>query len=971
MGRAVEQVVTVLLSDLQGRTNLGERLDPQTLRGVMSRYFGALSEVVEDHGGRVERFIGDAVIAVFGEEGDGGAAAAVRAATELQRTLARLNHELDRDYGVAVTVRTSVSTGQLAAPETSTGLLTAEPAEVAARLLQTARPGEILIDERTRRLVGNAVAAENNPIVGRETELAQLVQAFERSVARRTAHVFTVLADAGVGKTRLAEELVDAVEGRASVFVGRCLPYGEGITFWPLAEIVRAAAGRLDRSGIERLLGDEPDAPAVADRIAQAVGVSEGRGGAGEETFWAVRKLVEALARERPLVLVLEDLHWAELPFLDLVEHLTERVLGVPVLLVCLARPALLEIRSRWLGGKLNVGSILLDPLSAAESEALVDRLLGESTLPEATRTKLVASTGGNPLFVEQTLALIRDLGGAGAQQLAPATIEELLVARLDRLGSAERSVIQRASVIGEEFWPGAVAALGPDEDAGDLVETLETLVTKELVHSERASAAGEGAYRFRHILIRDAAYASIPRAERVELHKRLADWIEADYPARLTEREEILGYHLEQAYRYRVELGPIDDSITEVGRAAGARLASAGRRAFDREDMSGAANLLSRALRLLPEGTARLELYPVPGEALECVGRHGEALRLVSEGLELARAAGDRRVAANALVRRAGEQFLTEPGKSGRDLIYDAEEAIAVLDEIEDDAGLAEAWRLVADVRILECRAAEAERALERALEHATRTGSLRRQALIASDLGWCLVEGPTPLEAARRFGEEWLTFARAKGIRILEGWVLQLLGAVEARRGHFNEGRRLLDGSRDFYQELGLPYQTAWCQSTRGTLELLAGDVAAAERELRSSFLRFEEMGVKTSFAETGVMLAEALYRQRHLDEAARFTEICEEAAPQHDAVCQVRWRATRAKVLAAAGSPAAEGLARAAVARAANTDYLCLETDALLALAEVLRLSDRPEMAEPSVAKALRLARRKGYVAAAGKG
>ena len=414
--REVRKTVTVVFSDVTGSTALGERLDPESLRRVMGRYFDEMQAVVERHGGTVEKFIGDAVMAVFGipvlHEDD--AVRAVRAAAEMRERLAGLNEELERDWGVTIAVRTGVNTGEVVAGDASSGgqrFATGDAVNVAKRLEEAAPPNEILLGETTHRLVRDAVKVEaveplelkgkgervsayrllsiepgaegrarrlDSPMVGREREQALLERAYERAAGERGCHLFTVLGAAGVGKSRLLAEFLKGLGDNATVVGGRCLPYGEGITFWPLLEVLRKLYGDELVSAIEtRLAGDE-NAELIASRVGAAVGLAESAG-ATEETFWAVRKLLEAQAHEQPLVLVFDDLQWGQPTFLDLVEHIADWSRDAPILLICLARPEFLDDRPGWGGGKFNATSVLLEPLSDEDSAELVLNLLGQS----------------------------------------------------------------------------------------------------------------------------------------------------------------------------------------------------------------------------------------------------------------------------------------------------------------------------------------------------------------------------------------------------------------------------------------------------------------------------------------------------------------------------------------------------------------------------------------------------------------
>ena len=586
------KTVTVLFCDVTGSTALGESKDPEALRALLARYFERMKGIVESHGGTVEKFIGDAVMAVFGvpllHEDD--ALRACRAAVEMRDAFPELG----------ITGRIGVTTGEVVTG-TAERLATGAVVNVAARLEQAAAPGEVLIGAETLALVREAVAAEPvepltlkgksepvaafrlssahaelarrlaTPMVGRETELRRLRDAFAQAVHDRSCQLFTVLGAAGVGKSRLAAEFLAGSEAR--VVQGRCLSYGEGITYWPVVEIVK----QLDAL---------PEGDAAAP-IRSLLGETESATTA-EEIAWGFRKLLEQEAAEGPLVCVLDDLHWAEETLLDLVEHVADLSRDAPVLLLCLARPELLEKRPAWGGGKWNSTTVLLEPLDAAETERLLDELGG---VEPGLRQRITAAAEGNPLFLEEMLALVRASGDGGKISVPP-TIQALLAARLDQLDPAERAVLERGSVEGRIFHQSAVQALGNGEPQ---TPRLVALVRKQLVRPDTPQFAGEEAYRFRHLLIRDAAYDSLPKVVRADLHERFADWLE-ERGTDLVELDEILGHHLEQAARYKAELEQPDAAL---GERAAQRLTAAGRRALGRGDDRAAASLLERSLEL------------------------------------------------------------------------------------------------------------------------------------------------------------------------------------------------------------------------------------------------------------------------------------------------------------------------------------------------------------------------------------
>jgi len=995
--------VTVLFCDVADSTPLGERLDPEVLQRVLSRYHQDVKTVLERHGGTVEKFIGDAVMAVFGIPTlhDDDALRAVRAATELRTALAELNEGLERDFGVEISVCTGVNTGEVVAGDHSSGqaFATGHAVVVAERLQKAARGGEILLGEATRRLVENAALVEpmepievkgkkdaveawrligvlegapafarrlDAPMVGREQELATLRTAFDEAVQERECRLVTVVGSAGIGKSRLAKELLANVGDEASVLIGRCLPYGEGITYWPLRDVVREAAGDLTQPHIEELLDGDDDAERIAARVAGAVGVGE-QAGAAEETNWAVRRLLERLATDRPLIVAFDDLQWAEPTFLELVEYLVGWSRDAPILVVCLARPELLDKHPAWLAVSPSSTSIRLDPLSEDEAESLLLELMrGEAQLSSDLLARITQAAEGNPLFVEQMLAMIIEEGAPATELSIPPSIHALLAARLDRLEPEERAVIERASVIGKEFWRGAVIDLSDEEPS--VGTHLMTLMRKDLIRPSRSIFPREDGFRFRHTLIRDAAYLGIPKETRAELHERYAGWLERTAGERAGELEEILGYHLEQAFRYREELGPVGEQDTALAARAGERLGAAGRRAIvGGGDAGAAATLISRAVSLLTsDHPLRGELLTELASALMMTGNFERADEVLGEALSTALATDDARLEARALIEReffkifAGSQeaSLTIPEVTAR--------AIPVLEEAGDDLGLARAWRLRGEVAVLAGQWGARAEALERALEHARLAADEREEATLVGLLVMALYFGPTSVEEAVSRCERFLT--EVSGERSIEAAIWSSLAGLVAMRGDFDEARELWAAAGNRYEELGLSYRRAVRAVIAADIEALAGDDEAAERELRWGYETLERMGEKGARAVLAAFLAESLSRQRRDDEAARFAKIAATLATADDLVPQVLCRSVRAKVLARRGElDRAEELAREAAALVESTDFADLQALTFLSLAEVLESTAKTEESALLIDRAQEIYMKKGNVVA----
>jgi len=672
--------VTVLFCDVTGSTGLGEQLDPERLQEVLATYFAAMREEIEAEGGTVEKFIGDAVMAAFGvptaHEDD--PSRALRAALRMRRRLEEVNTGLQARFGVSLRIRTGVNTGEvLAAPNPLPGepMVTGDAVNVAARLEQTAEPGEIVVAERTARAARGfrfrelgeqelrgkeqavpAVVLEEEaparaergvpglhaPMVGRDSELEVLRSLYHRSAAEGRPNLVTIYGDPGVGKSRLTAEFLAwsaGVKKPPVVVRGRCLPYGDGVTYWPLAEILKARSGVLDTDppnvALERIraMGRELLTEEVAADPAKATAALAYTVGVDDpgmpfhtleprevrlKTHGAWRSFFSALAGAAPVVAVIEDIHWADPALLDLLEELAERVQG-PVLFVCTARPELTERRSGWGGGRRNFSSVALDPLTALEADRLVTLLLSIEDLPPAVHDHILARAEGNPFFLEEIIRKLIDEGrivreadrwraAAGIDDVVvPDTVQAVLAARIDLLAPKEKRALQSAAVVGRVFWPGPVLLLlngeGPELD-----DTLGRLEDRDLVLSRLGSAvAGQREFAFKHVLTRDVAYESLPRRDRARAHSAVAEWIESTSGERRGEFAELLAYHYEEAFRGRREDAQGDPTTLEdLRRKAFASLMQASEDARRRYAVAKAAAMAERARALAVEPLER-----------------------------------------------------------------------------------------------------------------------------------------------------------------------------------------------------------------------------------------------------------------------------------------------------------------------------------------------------------------------------
>jgi tetratricopeptide (TPR) repeat protein len=749
------------------------------------------------------------------------------------------------------------------------------------------------------------------------------------------------------------------------VVVGRCVPYGEGITYWPLVEIVDQLAGR-DPAGIAELVAGEESAGLIAERVAGAVGRVEAEG-RSEEIAWAVRKLLEALARERPVVVVLDDVHWAEPTFLDLIEYLAGFTSG-PVLLLALARPDLLDERASWATPRPNASAVFLEPLSDEEAEVLIEKIGRGADLSESALRRIAEASEGNPLFVEQLLAYQGEGGSADDEFAVPPTIQALLAARIDHLSSEERAVIERASVEGRSFHRGAVSELLPEAARASLGGHLMSLVRKELIRPDRAEFAGDDGYRFVHALVQDAAYAAMAKELRAQLHERLAAWLEHAAGERRAEYEEILGYHLEQAYRHRVELGPADEHSRALARLAAERLAAGAERALNRGDVPARVNLLSRAVALLPlDDRLRVELLPELGTSLTGMGHFAKAEVVLAEAITAAADADDARAEARARLARA-ELGLSTGAVGVREMLGEAKRAIRALQESGDDLALAKAWESLAAADHDLGHSLAAQDALERSIEHARRAGSRDDEIEGLNELVWVAVWGPTPRVDALRRCEPLLE--EVKNHPTFEASALAALGCLRALEGRFDEARALTARRTKVLNELGLELREAHGSHAAGWVEMLAGDAAAAERVLRPGYEKLAELGATGQLQVVGSYLAQAVCKQGRHDEAERLALAVEQMDPSSVAEVALA-RCARAKAITQLGRvQEGEQLAWEAVALIDQTEFLIDRAGARMDLAEVLLVAGHSDEAAPVLSEALRLHEEKGNLVSAEK-
>jgi DNA-binding SARP family transcriptional activator/tetratricopeptide (TPR) repeat protein len=950
------KTVTILFVDL----GFPDAVDPELLHDASLRALVDVRRLLEDHGATTEQRAGDEVMAVFGipRAHEDDALRAVRAALELTTEVAG-----------GLEVRVGIETGEVlaGADEAGHGFAVGPAVTVAKRTLQRAGPGEILAGSATVRLLGDTVVTApptdgrnhasrivellkgipplarrlEGPLVNRGPELDALRHAFAAVVEQRRCLLFLVLGEAGIGKTRLVTELATELDGAATFLTGRCVSYGKGATYLPLAEIVRRVG---ERRGLTELLAGDEHAELIAARLADLIGDEEAPGSGGE-TFWAARRLFESLAGESPVVLVFEDLHWAEPTLLDLIDYFAERVLAAPILVLGLARTELLETRMGW----RETEAATLAPLSSEDGEALIENF---GDVPGMLRTQILRTAGGNPLFIEQLLA---HAGEGGDPETLPPSLEALLVSRLDRLEPDELAVLQRAAVAGREFSREAVAHLLA-QDAASVDRHLLELARKGLVHPSRANG-----FRFHHVLIRDAAYGTLPKAQRAKLHERFARWLET----RPTRTDELVGFHLEQAYRYLAELAPSDAEARQLATEAGERLAVAGLRAAKSGDIPAASNLLSRSTSLLEANeVVRRDLLTELGLVFWRAGDVEGAKREFERTIDASVSERDRRAELRARIELANLRLRRAHEAGAEELLELADEAIPMLERFDDDRALGRIWYVLASTYGgLYCQYGKSEAAAERALHHFRKSDWPLVPCL--QELAACLYYGPTPVPEAIRRCQALLVETDRGG----EAQVLMYLAGLEAMAGNFDTGRTLALRALRIYEELAWTVNV-WTNHApmAADIELLGEDFVEAERLVGQSCKKLKDWGLRAQLATQAAQLGEALYGQGRDDEALSWSEVAESCTASYDASAQFSWRALRAKVLARRGIlDDAEVLAHEAVMHAAATDSVSQHGRVHLAYAEVLRLDGRIGEAVHSIDEAILLLEAKENVAA----
>ena len=973
------KTVTVLFSDLVDSTAMAEAIDPEALAELLSGYFTAMRTIIERHGGSVEKFIGDAIVGLFGvpttHEDD--AVRAVRAALEMQDALEAMNDDVERRLGIRLAARIGVNTGDVAVTgdgsgSQPSGIALGHAMNMAARLEQAAGAGEVLIGQQTHDLaVGFIDAEEVGPLevkgssapiaawraigsldgsragwegeglfVGRAKELAAIELALATATTERACVVVTVVAPPGMGKSRLAAEATRRLADEAQILVGRCVPYGEGVTYAPLVEIVSSP----------QLAGSDEAVTRARNALADTALASP------EETAWVFKQLLEKLAERRPVVAVVDDLHFAEPRLIDVLDYVATLSVDRPILLLCLSRPDLFDIRPEWATPRQHAVTVRLEPLTASETDALLATNEALAADPEKRR-EIVDAAAGVPLFAEQ-MAALRSEGEGGV----PPSVRALLAARVDRLQPDERTLLERAAIQGEVFDRATVAALLIEGgQAGFPVGgTLMGLARREFVKPERSAEGGER-FRFSHVLLRDAVYDQMAHRLRSQLHLRFADVLLS------TDGDpEVIAHHLERAHSERLVMGAADPETAVLAWRAGGALHLVGRRALARKEWPHARDVLERARALLviePGGEAGVlvDLMLAYGELSDWEPAGGN----YAAAMEAAGSAGDTSTELRA--EMAWAQLQSRRGDTqGQERIPGiADRAVSHFSSVGDEAGLADALMLKAYTPAT-ANLGDLIDLMRQAQVHAENAGDERIQIEIWDELGGAMLSGPTPYQEVREFVQREVVWARQRGIAFTEADGLLGEAHALAAAGDTDEARGAIAEVRALFAQLpGFVPQLGESDVLAAEIELNSGDFEAAESFYRRGLELLEKVGHALWWRGTAMGLADLLIDTGRNDEARALIDEVDRRGLTWGARPQSRYLQARARLAMAAGDAAsALDQARKAVDVLANLQALQNEARAHETLGDLLAQAGDSAGSATELTQARDLYRAKGY-------
>ena len=978
------RVVTIVFCDLVGSTALSGQLDPEVLRSVTLRYFELMSASLRAHGGTVEKFIGDAVMAVFGVPAmhEDDARRALAATLDMTASLAEFNLELGASLDLSLGVRIGVNTGEVIAtvePGAGQALVSGEVVNVAARLEQNAEPGQILIGEQTVLAAGPAAQVEavgslqlkgktetvtgyrllgllpddpevlrrfDVPFVGREQELAELGLMLDRVGRQRSCHLVNVYGEAGIGKTRLMrtwQQGLDPVLVRLGT--GRCRPYGDAGTLSALAD----AVGQL-------LIDSRDELPPDALDILDAGLLKDGTPNPSvSETVGALATVIGALAQQRTVLLSLDDCHWAPPMLLDVLAELAEYLDHEAVLLACVARPELLDHRPDWGSGRLNANSMVLQGLSTSETLQLAGELVEVSAHDADTCERIMDRAEGNPLHLEQLFASV---GADGSRGPLPPTVYALLAARIDALRAPERLLLDLAAIIGREFDATGLRTLaagdpGSGEDT-DCTPALRELSRRRLIEPLRRPG-GPPNYRFSSGLIQEVAYKGMAKRVRSERHERFAGCLRSGGGT----AAELAG-HLERAYRYRAELGVADPSTEKLRTSAAAELGAAGGTALAHADLCWAEDLLSRAVQLLrPAEPSWAPIAQRLAEAQLALGRREDGLSLLPQVLQAAERNADPATAAHARLQLATH----DPAGFGS--AADAARAgLAVFERADDQLGLARAGVRIAQELQFQGRHGDAETMLLEAVEHAGRADAEPERAMALGAVGVSLWRGPTPAEPAIARARELLA-EHGPNRSTVRATLNCPLAVLYALRDQPDEAQACLQIAGSIARSLGFAEAEVFIPLFSAIVANLGDEPARAETLLRGALRACERLGAVGLVSTVSRDLARLLLEQGEWAEPAELIagEGEQVSAAPSEAADQL---GVRARIAALRGEPElAQELVDSALEQAGRTDSPISRGMAELDLAQVLSSRGRHQAAAAAARSAAMCFAGKGHL------